>query len=235
MAHAFTSSLLSHALQGSWCERLLKSMYYVTQRHGPAFPFEIERLWSTLAASKRNIIPILDFLTSLGVYAALQVSVACAGIYVCVIVCMCVSVFVRVRAHVCCAAEAVALVARSRNPPFKLQCRLTCFVLCGMHQWGEQHVQGAAQQHHASTMLTHLPHNESASLTEYFAVAKRIALYLARISPQHTIDHLAYEISLQVRLLGIFLGKDPPDVFTNVGSMVLGKVQSVLLLSGANS
>lgn len=64
-------------LQGSWCERLLKSMYYVTQRHGPAFPFEIERLWSTLAASKRNIIPILDFLTSLGVYAALQVRFLC--------------------------------------------------------------------------------------------------------------------------------------------------------------
>ncbi len=52
-------------------------MYYVTQRHGPAFPFEIERLWSTLAASKRNIIPILDFLTSLGVYAALQVRFLC--------------------------------------------------------------------------------------------------------------------------------------------------------------
>ncbi|KAF5834594.1 cell morphogenesis central region-domain-containing protein [Dunaliella salina] len=102
--------IISSHWKGSWCERLLKSMYYVTQRHGPAFPFEIERLWSTLAASKRNIIPILDFLTSLGVYAALQ---------------------------------------------------------------------------------------ESASLTEYFAVAKRIALYLARISPQHTIDHLAYEISLQ--------------------------------------
>lgn len=39
---------------------------------------------------------------------------------------------------------------------------------------------------------------ESASLMEYFGVAKRIALYLARISPQHTIDHLAYEINLQV-------------------------------------
>jgi len=79
--------LNSSPLQGSWCERLLKSMYYVTQRHGPAFPFEIERLWSTLAASKRNIIPILDFLTSLGVYAALQV---CVCVYVCVCVtCLC--------------------------------------------------------------------------------------------------------------------------------------------------
>lgn len=60
--------------QGTWCERLLKSMYYVTQRHGTSFPFEIERLWSTLAACKRNIIPCLDFLLTQGVHAALQVS-----------------------------------------------------------------------------------------------------------------------------------------------------------------
>lgn len=44
---------------------------------------------------------------------------------------------------------------------------------------------------------THTP-QESVSLSAYFCVAKRIALYLARISPQHTIDHLAYEINLQV-------------------------------------
>jgi hypothetical protein len=31
---------------------------------------------------------------------------------------------------------------------------------------------------------------------EYFSVAQRICLYLARISPQQTIDHLVYEVSL---------------------------------------
>ncbi len=50
-------------------------MYYVTQSHGHAFPVEVERLWSTLASNKRNIIPILDFLISLGMRSALQVSV----------------------------------------------------------------------------------------------------------------------------------------------------------------
>lgn len=35
-------------------------------------------------------------------------------------------------------------------------------------------------------------------MLEYFSVGKRIALYLARISPQQTIDHLVYETSLQL-------------------------------------
>ena len=49
-------------------------MYYVTLRHGSAFPFEIERLWSMLATHhKRNIIPVLDFLIGLGMGTALQV------------------------------------------------------------------------------------------------------------------------------------------------------------------
>lgn len=33
-------------------------------------------------------------------------------------------------------------------------------------------------------------------MLEYFSVAQRICLYLARISPQQTIDHLVYEVSL---------------------------------------
>jgi hypothetical protein len=37
-----------------------------------------------------------------------------------------------------------------------------------------------------------------ASMLEYLGVSKRICLYLARISPQQTIDHLVYEISLQL-------------------------------------
>ncbi len=37
-------SISSH-WKGTWCERLLKSMYYLTLKHGSQFPFEIERLW----------------------------------------------------------------------------------------------------------------------------------------------------------------------------------------------
>jgi len=35
-------------------------------------------------------------------------------------------------------------------------------------------------------------------MLEFLGVSKRICLYLARISPQQTIDHLVYEISLQL-------------------------------------
>ena len=47
-----------------WSERLLKSLYYVTWRHGDQFPDEIEKLWSTVAAKRRNIIPVINFLIS---------------------------------------------------------------------------------------------------------------------------------------------------------------------------
>lgn len=36
------------------------------------------------------------------------------------------------------------------------------------------------------------------AVERYFTVAKRIALFLARTSSQHTIDHLVYEISCQI-------------------------------------
>lgn len=49
---------------GNWCEDLMKSMFYVTQLHGASFPHEIERLWCTVAANKRNVITILEFLIS---------------------------------------------------------------------------------------------------------------------------------------------------------------------------
>ena len=42
-------------------------------RHGSELPLEIERLWSTLAGNRRNIIPVLDFLVSLGMHVAFQV------------------------------------------------------------------------------------------------------------------------------------------------------------------
>eukprot|EP00210_Caulerpa_lentillifera_P001890 g1818.t1 len=48
-------------------DRLLKSMYYITSQHGKHFSHEIERLWSTIANSKHNVRPILDFLVGFGV------------------------------------------------------------------------------------------------------------------------------------------------------------------------
>ncbi|KAG6553135.1 hypothetical protein Mapa_005194 [Marchantia paleacea] len=96
-----------------WSERLLKSLYYVTWRHGDQFPDEIEKLWSTVATKWRNIIPVLDFLITKGIED------------------------------------------------------------CDSNATGE--ISGA--------------------FATYFSVAKRISLYLARISPQQTIDHLVYELS----------------------------------------
>ncbi|GFH11669.1 uncharacterized protein HaLaN_07205, partial [Haematococcus lacustris] len=90
-------------------------MYYVTQRHGSSFPEEIQTLWATLVDhhGNRNIAPILDFLVSLGMHAALQ--------------------------------------ARQGRE----------------------------------------------SLVEYFSVARRIALFLSRRGPQHTIDCLVAEVQKQ--------------------------------------
>ncbi|KAL0424538.1 UNVERIFIED_CONTAM: hypothetical protein Sradi_0988600 [Sesamum radiatum] len=51
----------------AWSERLLKSLYYVTWRHGDQFPDEIEKLWSTIASKPRNISPVLDFLITKGI------------------------------------------------------------------------------------------------------------------------------------------------------------------------
>ncbi|PNW70054.1 hypothetical protein CHLRE_17g703750v5 [Chlamydomonas reinhardtii] len=64
--------VISFPWRGNWSERLLKSQYYVTLRHGGAFPFEVERLWTQLARRTRNINPILDFLLHLGMATALQ-------------------------------------------------------------------------------------------------------------------------------------------------------------------
>lgn len=44
-------------------------------RHGDELPLEIERLWRTLAHNRRNIIPMLDFLASLGTHMSYQVCV----------------------------------------------------------------------------------------------------------------------------------------------------------------
>jgi hypothetical protein len=105
-----------------WSERLLKSLYYVTWRHGDQFPDEIEKLWSTVATKWRNIIPVLNFLITKGIED------------------------------------------------------------CDSNASGE--ISGA--------------------FATYFSVAKRISLYLARISPQQTIDHLVYELA-QCML------EDPPE------------------------
>ncbi|XP_052624495.1 uncharacterized protein LOC111876656 isoform X2 [Lactuca sativa] len=101
-------------LQNSgWSKRLLKSLYYVTWRHGDHFPNEIEKLWRTIASKTRNIRPVLDFLITKGIEDC---------------------------------------------------------------------------DSNASTEI-------SGAFATYFSVAKRVSLYLARISPQGTIDHLVYQLA----------------------------------------
>ncbi|KAL6287660.1 hypothetical protein ACE6H2_012050 [Prunus campanulata] len=96
-----------------WSERLLKSLYYVTWRHGDHFPDEIEKLWSTIASKPRNISPVLDFLITKGIED--------------------------------CDSNASAEI--------------------------------------------------SGAFATYFSVAKRVSLYLARVCPQRTIDHLVYQLA----------------------------------------
>ncbi|XP_042508982.1 protein furry homolog-like isoform X1 [Macadamia integrifolia] len=96
-----------------WSERLLKSLYYVTWRHGDQFPDEIEKLWSTIASKPRNISPVLDFLITKGIED--------------------------------CDSNTSAEI--------------------------------------------------SGAFATYFSVAKRVSLYLARICPQCTIDHLVYQLA----------------------------------------
>ncbi|KAL4581927.1 hypothetical protein LXL04_006461 [Taraxacum kok-saghyz] len=96
-----------------WSERLLKSLYYVTWRHGDQFPDEIEKLWRTIASKPRNIRPVLDFLITKGIED--------------------------------CDSNASAEI--------------------------------------------------SGAFATYFSVAKRVSLYLARICPQGTIDHLVYQLA----------------------------------------
>ncbi|MCL7040569.1 hypothetical protein MKW94_007065 [Papaver nudicaule] len=99
--------------ESGWSERLLKSLYYVTWRHGDQFPDEIEKLWSTIASKPKNISPVLDFLITKGMED--------------------------------CDSNASAEI--------------------------------------------------SGAFATYFSVAKRVGLYLARICPQRTIDHLVYQLA----------------------------------------
>ncbi|KAG8073032.1 hypothetical protein GUJ93_ZPchr0006g41845 [Zizania palustris] len=99
--------------ESGWSERLLKSLYYVTWKHGDQFPDEIEKLWSTVASNTRNIIPVLNFLITRGIED------------------------------------------RDANPSAEI----------------------------------------TGAFATYFSVAKRVSLYLARICPQQTIDHLVCELS----------------------------------------
>ena len=57
---------------GNWSEQLLKSMYQVTWHHASAFPQETGQLWITVAANKRNVIPILDFVITQGLQEATE-------------------------------------------------------------------------------------------------------------------------------------------------------------------
>lgn len=99
--------------ESGWSERLLKSLYYVTWRHGDQFPDEIEKLWRTIASKPRNISPVIDFLITKGIED--------------------------------CDSNASAEI--------------------------------------------------SGAFATYFSVAKRVSLYLARICPQRTIDHLVFQLS----------------------------------------
>ncbi|GAX77696.1 hypothetical protein CEUSTIGMA_g5139.t1 [Chlamydomonas eustigma] len=60
--------------QGTWSERLLKVMYYVTLRHGHLLPDAIGSLWSTLASDPAhyNIQTTLEFLFVMGIETAQQ-------------------------------------------------------------------------------------------------------------------------------------------------------------------
>ena len=57
---------------GNWSEQLLKSMYQVTWHHASAFPLETGQLWLNVAANKRNVIPILDFVITQGLQEAAE-------------------------------------------------------------------------------------------------------------------------------------------------------------------
>lgn len=113
MAPWFENLNLKKLWDSGWSERLLKSLYYVTWKHGDQFPDEIEKLWSTVASNNRNIIPVLDFLITKGIED--------------------------------CDSNTSAEI--------------------------------------------------SGAFKTYFSIAKRVSLYLARICPQKTIDHLVYELS----------------------------------------
>ena len=64
---------------------MLQSMYDVTAQHGAVFPHEIERLWSTVADNKRNIIPILDYIISKGRQEVAQVLLAVTQFLPCIV------------------------------------------------------------------------------------------------------------------------------------------------------
>ena len=55
-----------HLAADTWSEQLLKSLYYTTLALGQESAQRVERLWTTVASTKRNIIPILDFLITRG-------------------------------------------------------------------------------------------------------------------------------------------------------------------------
>ena len=49
-------------------------MYQVTWHHASAFPLETGQLWLNVAANKRNVIPILDFVITQGLQEAAELS-----------------------------------------------------------------------------------------------------------------------------------------------------------------
>ncbi|KAK1274267.1 hypothetical protein QJS04_geneDACA009878 [Acorus gramineus] len=128
MAPWFENLNFNRLRESGWSERLLKSLYYVTWKHGDQFPDEIEKLWSTIASKSDNIVPVVDFLITKGI--------------------------------------------------------------------NDRDSSASAEM--------------SEALVTYFTVAKRLSLYLARICPRWTIDHLVYELSQ--RMLEDSIEPDRPSV-----------------------
>ncbi|KAK1325349.1 hypothetical protein QJS10_CPA01g00159 [Acorus calamus] len=128
MAPWFENLNFNRLRESGWSERLLKSLYYVTWKHGDQFPDEIEKLWSTIASKTDNIVPVVDFLITKGI--------------------------------------------------------------------NDRDSSASAEM--------------SEALVTYFTVAKRLSLYLARICPRWTIDHLVYELSQ--RMLEDSIEPDRPSV-----------------------
>lgn len=78
---------------------------------------------------------------------------------------------------------------------------LCCERAAGCNRWQPlQPLLGG--QHLSSLFPSTVPHfpsphtQELGAVLDFLRVGRRVALYLARTSPQATIDHLAYEVSL---------------------------------------
>lgn len=158
-------------------------------RHGDELPSEIENLWSKLANNRRNIIPILDFLATLGTHMAYQVSI----------------IWVKDSNP---AVWWLQVRQFYQDVPFFWSCYsintcciffTACTQLCVVHGTERDVASSACAGGWVDVYFSCCELlQELNAMLEYLGVSKRICLYLARVGPQQTIDHLVYEISLQL-------------------------------------